>query len=260
MTRTPLPAPLALTAVLALQGCALPGLAVEPRYGPVNLSGDLGVAATGVSADNSVEDLGLGDDDGTPGLRADFDWGSPHLVMILRKSTHDGSGTLSADIEQGGTTIPAGTDVVSDLDLGLNTFYLTVDVVPGEPELGVGLGVSLARVDWLASDTSGAATIDVDETLPLPFLAARARFPAGRVEFEGLLGFLGVTVLEQRYTYVDLDLSGRLRLFGEGHRAAGWVVLGLRYTHLDVEFDAGDDRAALDLDLSGPYLGLRLEL
>jgi hypothetical protein len=250
----------ALALFFAASSCTAPAFGIEPRYGPVDIEGDVGFSAGSVSADNSVEDAGIDDDDGAGSVRADFRWGVPRLSITLQQSTHDGSGTLSADLSQGGTTIPAGTPVVTEFDLGLHTAYLTFDVLPGDAELGFGLGVAALDFDYETMDTAGTMTVAVDELLPVPFLAVRGGFEVWRIELEAQGGFLGVAALEEEYSFVDLDVNGRLRLLGSGEHATGWLAAGFRYTAIDVEYDVDDDEAAADVTISGPYVALRLEL
>lgn len=244
----------------ACASCTLPAFGLEPRYGPVNIGGEIGVDPSSASADNSVGEAGIDDDSGAGSLRGDFEWPGSHLTVTLRRSTHDGSGTLGADLSQGSTTIPAGTDVVTDFDLGLHTAYWTFDLVSGEKELGLGFGLAAVDLDYQTTDTAGTSTISFDETLPVPFLAARGGLELGRVELEALAGFVALAALEEEYHFVDLDLQGRLRLFGSAERATGWVTLGLRYTDLDFEYDFGSEDVAADMTITGPYLGLRILL
>ncbi len=252
-----LPASLLLS---ALASCVLPTIGIEPRLGPVNIDGDAGLSSTGVSANNSLSAMGIDDEGGAVSVRGDFQWASPHLSVALQTSNHDGSGRLTADLTQGGTTIPAGTAVNTDFDLGLNTAYLTFDLVPGDWELGLGLGLVALDLDLETTDTLGLLTVSSDESLPVPVLAVRAGGGLGPVDVEALLGFLTFAADGGEVTFVDLDVNGRLQLFGEGERARGSVVLGLRHTQLDAEYDDGADEVALDLTLSGPYVGFRLQL
>lgn len=253
MQRTTLPV------LLFAVSCSVPAIGVEPRYGPVYVGGDVGISTSGASADNPVEDVGIDDDDGTGSLRGDFDWTASHLTVTLQRSAHDGSGTLSADLTAGETTIPAGTAVETDFDLGLHTAYLTFDVLEGSPELGFGLGLAVVDLDFETMDTGGAQSVAFDETLPVPFLAVRGSADVWRVDLEALVGFLAISALDEDYSFLDLDLNGRLRLFGGGGRMTGALALGVRLTALDVEFDSGSDGVALDATFTGPYLGLHVD-
>src|SRR5262249_54108985 len=65
--------------------------------------------------------------------------GGTHATFELSDSSHDGSGTLQADVSDGTTTIPAGTAVDSKLDLVLGEALVTWDFVPGDlVEAGLG--------------------------------------------------------------------------------------------------------------------------
>jgi len=239
-----------------LASCALPTLGVEARYGPVNVDGDVGLSAGNVTANNSVDDAGIDDDDGAPSLRGDFKWGLPHLSVTLQQSTHDGSGRLGADLSSGGVTIPAGTQVDTDMDLGLHTAYLTFDLMPGDWELGLGVGVVAFDLDLKAGDGMGNS-VSTDELVPIPVIAGRAGISLLRFDFEALAGFMDWSAGSDDVTFLDFDVNGKFRLLGEGDHTTGWVVAGLRYTDIDAEYEDGSDDVAVDMQFTGPYLGLR---
>jgi hypothetical protein len=248
--------PLAAGLMLAALSACAPTLGLEARYGTFDVDGDIGLSTGSVSADNSVESMGIEDDDSVPSLRADFKWGTPHLTVMLQQSTHDGRGTLDADISEGGITIPAGTAVSTDFDLGLHTAYLTFDLIPGDWELGLGFGVVVMDVDLATSDGMGNR-VAADEAVPIPVIAARVGVGLGPVELEALAGGVTYDIDDEDVTFLDLDVNGRLRLLGDGDRAAGWLTLGLRHASFEAEYADSSDEVAADLQFTGPYLGVR---
>lgn len=244
----------------SLTSCALPMFGVEPRFGPVSADGDFGISSSGFSANNSVDAMGIDDDDGAFSVRGDFKWGGPHLSVTLQESTHDGSGTLDADlIEDGLPAIPAGTDVDTDFSLGLHTAYLTWDLVPGDFELGLGVGVVALDVDLMTTDDMGNS-IEADELLPIPVLALRAAAGVGPVDLQALVGAMTLSSGSDDVTFIDADLNARIELLGVSPGPTGWLTAGLRYTDLDLEFDDDGDNVAVDLQFTGPYIGLRVVL
>src|SRR5262245_65814579 len=118
-----LPACSLLLLLLLASSCATASLDVLPRGGSfepeghVALSGSAGTI--GLNSSNSVEALGLQEDDEVPGLRADLGWGSSHWTFAWQQSEHGGRGTLEAEVSDDDTVIAAGTQVDSDFDLGL---------------------------------------------------------------------------------------------------------------------------------------------
>jgi hypothetical protein len=246
-------APLFIT---ALASCAMPTVGIEPRVGPVEVDGDISVVAAGApTSKNSTGDLGIDDDDSGFAVRGDFKWGMPHLSVALQQTTHDSSGVLSAPF--GNPPIAPSTPVTTDFDLGLHNAYLTFDLIPGDWELGLGLGLVLLDIDFTTTD--GTNPVSADELLPVPVLAARGGVGLWRIDFEALAGLSAIDTGDADVSFLDLDVNGRLRLFGDGDRATGSLTLGVRHTDLDAEYEDGADDVDLDLTFSGPYLGFRLQ-
>lgn len=244
--------------VLVCAACSAPSLSVQPRFGTSKIDGHIGASSGSTTiGTNSLDDsLGLDKDNSVPGVRVDAQFGSPHLTLAYQKSSYDGDGTLDADITKDSTTITAGTAVRSNLDLGLYGGLVTFDLLPIETvELGIGLGVQVA--DMSASIESSGQRISVDETVPIPVLAARVGVDVWRLHFEALGSGLKVDYNGDDATFYDLDLSGRFRIVGGDH-LRGSLVGGWRLAHFDVEYDDGGDHIDASLRQSGPYIGLEI--
>ncbi len=240
----------------ALSSCGAPSFGVTPRLGKLDIDGEIGVQSAGVSATNSVESLGLVEDDSVFGARVDLDWGGVHVTASGQSSTHDGDGVLEAELSQGGTTITAGTAVASELDIGLYSGVVTFDLLPTDNfELGLGLGVSVADFDTSFTDETTGDRIATDEVVPIPVLAARGGFALGPVDVSVLAAGMAVAIDGDEATYIDLDAVARVRVLGSGDRFTGWLALGWRQVELDAEYE-DDGEAELDLEFSGPYFGL----
>lgn len=252
-------APGCALAALFASSCAMPQLDVTPRVAMFDIEGDVGIATNNVTAKNDVERAGLEKDDSAFGGRIDLDWSSAHVTFTTQQSTHDGDGVLEADVSQGGTTITAGTAVASDLDLGLHTLCITFDLLPTEMfELGLGLGVTAIDIDAAFTSQVNGDRVDADEVVPVPVLAARGAVVVGPFDASLLAQGMKVDVSGDEATYLDLDLMGRFRLFGERGRFLGALTAGWRQVGLDVEYDDSGDSVEADLDFSGPYLGFTL--
>lgn len=251
---------LACTSALMLcSSCAGPYIAVEPRYGNLELDGDVAVASGAITSSNSLDAVGLDDAEGTFGARVDARWLMPHLTVWGSQSSFDGDGTLEADLSQGGNTIVAGTDVKSDFDFDMLAGVLTFDLFPGDTfELGIGFGAALLALDASITDPVGAADITLDESLPMPLVSARLGAQFWRLDVEALLSGMALDVDGNDATFYDLDLAARMRVLGSGDHATGHLVLGYRHVALDVDYDDGGDAVELDLEFTGPYIGLRI--
>lgn len=251
--------PILLLAIPA--ACATPRLQVMPRYTPFDVDGDFGISAAGVESTNSWDDLGAERDDGVLGLRADFKWGMPHLTISTQSSTHDGDGTLTADIDQGGTTFTAGSDVATELDLGIHQGVLTFDLAPTDMvEFGLGLGVTLLDVDMAITDDFSGDTISTDESVPMPVLAVRGGLRHGDFEAAALVTGMSLDISDVDVSFFDIDLFGRWKFFGGDDHIRGSLVIGYRMVTLEVDYDDDDEEVEVDLDMTGPYIGLQFGL
>lgn len=248
---------LALLAPLLLGSC-LPRLAVMPRYGPVDVDGELGISDSGTVAKGSLSEAGFEEDDGVVGAVVDLKWGSPHLMVSTQSSTHDGDGRLETTLSQDGVTIPAGTAVSSDLDLGLHQALLTFDLVPGDLEVGIGFGVTVVDFDASITDPGSGESVSTDETVPIPVLAARAGTRLGRLGLEGVVSGMAVNSSDVEAAILDLDLSARWHLFGGEDHLNGSIVLGYRTVALEADYEDDDDEVELDATFDGFYLGFQV--
>lgn len=247
----------AVTALSLCSACAAPYIAVEPRYGVMDLDGDIAVSSGAITASNSLDALGLDDEEDAIGARVDARWLMPHLTVWGSQQDYEGDGTLDATLSQGGTTITAGTAVESELDLGMLNGVVTFDLFPGDTiEAGIGLGVSLFDVESKVTDP-GVNSIDIDESLALPLIAGRLGAKFWRMEVEALLSGMALDVDGDDVTFHDLDLNARIRVLGSGDHATGHFVLGYRDVALDLDYDDGGDAVEANIELSGPYIGLR---
>lgn len=255
-----------LLPVLA-SACAAPAhFSLLPRGGTFDPEGDIALAGTagtvGITATNSVEALGLVEDDGVPGLRTDLGWGVSHWTFAWQQSENGGTGTLEAEISDEDTVIAAGTQVETVFDLGLGEFLLTFDVVPDERfELGLGFGATVFDLDVSVTDPLSGESVDPDRALlPVPLLALRAGVQFWRVDVQALLGGIDFSYEGDSAALYDLDAFARLSLFGASSRAHGALIVGYRYLDLDVDYDEDDGSESLEVDVyfDGPYVGLSL--
>jgi len=246
------------SALLLCSSCAGPYIAAEARYGSMELDGDVAVASGAITGTNSLDAVGLDDEEGTFGARVDARWLMPHLTVYGSQSSFDGDGTLEADLTQGGSTIVAGTDVESELDFDMLNAVLTFDLFPGDTiEAGIGFGAALLALDASITDPVGAADISLDEALPMPLVAARLGAKFWRLDLEALLSGMAMDIDGNDATFYDLDLTARMRVLGSGDHTTGHLVLGYRQVALDVDYDDSGDAVELDLEFTGPYIGLR---
>jgi len=253
--------------LLLATACSAPSLAVLPRGGTFEPDGEVALSGSaggvGVSSSNSVEALGLVEDEGVPGLRADLAWGGLCLTLSYQQSAHGGEGTLEAEISDDTISLPAGTMVDSEFDMGLGEALLTWDFLPGETfELGLGLGAALFDLDVSVTDELSGETVDPEaETFLAPLVAVRAGARLGPFDVRALLGGIDFSLDDDDAALYDLDVFARLNLLGTPGAAHAALVVGYRLLDLEVDYDDDDSNdVEADLDFSGPYVGLSVGL
>jgi hypothetical protein len=245
--------------LLASASCSSPSFEVQPRYASSSLDGHLGVSSGSGSANNSPDDLGLGDDDTGFAARVDVAMG-PQLTVLYAPSSFSGDGTLSGTVSGGGVTLPASTTVESELEYNTITAALTWDLVPSDTaDVGLGVGIGAARIDGEVTSTDPVTpgSVDFEAAIPFPTLAIRAAFRAGPFELSGLVDGIVVRALSEEAHFIEFDLQAKLRFF---HAAglAGLVSIGWHSSEFDAELDDGSTDIDVDLRASGPYAGLSL--
>jgi hypothetical protein len=244
-----------------IASCSTPRFDITPRYGPLDIEGDVGMSQGAVVGKADLESSGLQEDDSVLGGRFDFDWGGSHLMVSTQKSSHGGSGTMTATVSSGGNTITAGTAVDSEFDLGLHTAAYTFDFIPTDL-LEVGIGLGLSYVDMFASFTEpiSGETVEGDQELPIPLIAARLGTRIWRVDASLQLSGMALDIDGDSMSYFDADLMAKLRLFGGEDHLAGHLTAGYRWVDLAVDYEDDGDRVDGDVTLQGPYIGVTVSI
>jgi len=252
--------PTLLLLPLLLTACALPSLDVQPRYGSLEIDGSAGYSSSGLSGAADLADAGLDDDSGLSG-RIDFEFGSPHLVVLAQTPRFEGQGTLDVTVDDGTNTITAGASVASRLELATYDAALLFDLFPGEMvELALGFGLAYLDLSLRFEEDGTGTTVESDEAVPVPLLALGASFWLGPVELTAFAGGIAYELDDDEIHYFDLDAFARWKLFGGSSRLRGSLVGGWRMTDLEVEYDDDATLVEADLTLQGPYFGLELSL
>ena len=239
--------------------CALPSLEVQGRYASLEIDGKVNVSGGGIGAGADLEQAGL-DDDQSLGGRLDFEFGSPHLIVLAQAPRFEGTGTLDVTLDDGTNTIAAGSAVSSKIDLEMYDAALVFDLVPGDMvEVALGFGAAWIDMAVLFEEVGTGTTVASAEAFPLPLLALSAAVWIGPVEVGAFAGGMQYELDDDELSYFDLDVFARWKFFGlTGLR--GSLIGGYRMTQVDVEYD--DDATVIDNDLTiaGPFFGLALAL
>lgn len=151
---------LVLMTALVTSGCSLPGLSGDVGYAMLSLSGDVGLsnAGGGVFAEQSVDDFGLGEEQGTPYARVELDMGMPVLSAKGFVFEEETTGELTVPFG----SIGGGATVDSKLSLTNIQGALAFEFALGPISLAPGIAVEYLDFDMTVSDAAGIASESVN--------------------------------------------------------------------------------------------------
>lgn len=252
--------PLAVVLAALVAGCGLPRATASARVAYLDIDGDVAVSdrSGAAGASSSASDLGL-DEEVVFMPRVDVDWGSFHASVNGFTVDYSGDGEATARISFGDSTIEQGTDVETDASFDYLVGTFVVDILPlPEVEFGIGLGVGFLSYDLAFAAKDVRAEVSVDDTVPFGYLAARLATQIGPVRLRGTVGGISVEFDDDDVNFLEFDVSGSLRVFGDDDLLEGYVTLGYRYLDLDYTWKPSDGRLDADVTLLGPYIGLEI--
>jgi hypothetical protein len=248
-----------LLLVVLAGACSTPVIDVAPQAGRLSIDGDIGIGSQSVSGTSSTSALGLETDDFVPEVRVDVDWDMPHLTVSGLWSDNSGQGALQAPMSQGGVTIPSGTSVDSEFQLGLYEGVITWDFVPDDSiEAGVGFGLALIDLQSGFTSLANGDEIFTDETLPVPLLSGRLGWTWERVELSALVSGVGIDYGGEQASFLDADLRVDVRVLGRENRTQGLITAGWRFLSSSLDYDNDTEAVDANIRMNGPYVGLVL--
>jgi hypothetical protein len=235
--------------LLPLAACQPLQVSAQAGYAQLALDGDVGFVSgsTSASIEQDIESaLGLGDDQGSPYLRAQLDFGVPVVTAAGFTFDEEGQGTLSSTFGN----IPAGTDVLSDFSMANAKASVTFDIALGPVTLAPGVAVDWFDISITVRDTIGFATEDVEVQAPLPLGLLRGQVDLGPFTAFAEVGYVSIDVDD-----VDgdvLDIEAQLQV-----RPTDWLDLFVGYRRIDMDARGLVDGDTVDLDvgISGFLIG-----
>lgn len=251
--------PLTLLAIAGTAAAADDGswdywVRAQASAGMLGLSGDAKFSDKGLGGTQfSIDDVGLDDSEVSPALELSV--GTPifdfHGFIGWQSWSTDGSAEISEEIDFGGTTFTAGTDVKSEASL--SDLYAEVNWAPIALDVaGFSIGLAAHQISVTTSLESNGEKVELDESGIVPTLALRAYVaPIDAIEVEVMAHGLAVptgdisgslAILQGQVSYYPLENIG--------------VIGGWRHTMIDLEFEDGGSKVEASLALSGPFLGL----
>ena len=240
--------------LLTAAACAPVRCKAHAGYTQVAVSGDMALESGGSSSGNpptSSQDIesafGLGDQQGSPWLRMEADFGVTVLTASGFWLRETGTGVLDENF--GG--LPTATPVASELDLGCGKFSCTFDIELGPVKLAPGLAVDVFDLEFRVTEISLGNREEIDEILAVPMLFLRSEASLSVFDFIAEVGYLDTPEVDgNEGKFLDVEAMVECAVFEHGS-----IVAGYRLLDLDANGDADEDSFAIDLQIRGWFVG-----
>jgi hypothetical protein len=133
-----------------------------------------------------------------------------------------------------------GVILVEDPDLA--SFFATPD------------SLGQAQMDVSFAEDNGVST-GFDGNVPFGFLSVVMQGNSGRFFYRFSVNGIAISMDGVAINYKDFNVSGAYRMLDRKIKLD--AVLGVRYRVFDYNFDTQQTKSTTDIELSGPYVGLR---
>lgn len=242
---------LGLCGAFAFAACGTTRYRIDAGYTQLSVSGDVALATGTGGVGNAVEQdirsgFGLGDDVGSPFLRAAADFDGPTASASGFLFHEQGAGVLDANF--GG--LLSATPVTSELEFGSAKLTAAWRFDLGPVSIAPGLAFDVFDFDFRANDQAGNAEI-IDELVAVPLVMLRG---------EATLGSF-FAAAEAGYIEASTGSAGTSSFF-DAEGTLGWsptpttrLVVGYRFIEVDAKGDTGTESFGLDVRIEGWYLG-----
>jgi hypothetical protein len=227
-----------------LQGTAQAGYAQMAIDGRVALSS----AGGGGSIDQDVKSsFGIGDPQGAPYVRAQFDFGTPVITVSAFTFDETGAGTLEANFG----SITSGTPVTTDLRFTDAKVSLAFDIPLGPVKIAPGLAADLIYLEMNVRSTLSSSSEELKVYAPVPLAFVRAEADLGLVGLVGELGYVkNPNIGDVEGTVWDGDVIAELHATRALQFFAGYRVIAVKGNGT-----VDDQDFATDLRVSGWNIG-----
>lgn len=246
-----------LSAALALSllaACSVPTAQAHVGYALLSIDGDLGYVNGNTSAavQQDVDSaFGLGDQRGSPYVRAQVDVGVPVFSVSAFQFSDSGNGNLTADFGDISPGAPNATVAVhSELDLLNVKGAYTFDIGIGPVSIQPGIAVDYFDLQIKVRDQFSIANEDVQLNAPIPLGFLRGELDLGELRAVAEVGYMGIDIEDVKASLLDLEAQivwhpiYLLDLF-----------VGYRSLNLQVDGQIDNDTFDTDLTISGFMVG-----
>lgn len=228
-----------------LPSCFQFEVAAQAGYAELALDGDIGylngTSGLAVTQDISTA-FGLGDDQGTPIVRAEIDTGVPVISVSAFIFEDEGQGVLTSDF--GDIGLPTGvTSLAVNTDFELTSikvaYTFDIPIVPGIASIQPGLAVNYFDLFIDARAQAGFAQQTVDLAGPLPLAYLRGEVDLGIVSMTAEAGYFEVDVDDVSGSLLDVEAQLAVH-------PTSLLELFVGYRLLDFEVDGEVDNDTID--------------
>ena len=242
---------LPLVGVTALAACtpgffrADAGAIYSQVKGSVGLQNSGGTLVIGNNMADLQDDLGVGDEQASPYVRLEADWGNHRVKVSGFRHQSSGSGTLQHPFGD----LVAGSAVNSDLEFDDITASWSYDLMPTGPlRLGLGVQVGYYGVDLSVRSIGGFETVTSDLIAPMPYVDGEV--DVGIFSFGANAGALMADLHDATARYWDAEGYARMHI-----GPALEVLAGYRYLLIDAHGTADNRDFDADFEVTGWFLG-----
>jgi len=183
-----------------------------------------------------------------------------NLSFGASRGTYSGTFITQNDIDRDTIHIPAGSEVESQIKMGIYSLATTFAVVRRKHDLGVGLGFLVLNMGTRFETTD--VLLENNNWFPMPFLAVSGRlnFDRFRVSAVGGGAYFDGEKDDYDYTvwYYTFDVKGVYDFYRKDNWAAS-VSLGYRQMVMDSEAAKGESWFKEKDNYKGPFLSLRVK-
>lgn len=231
--------------IATLPSCFQLELQAHAGYANLAVDGNLGYQDGGAvgSIDQDVESaFGLGDEQGTPMVRAELDTGVQVLSVSGFVFDDEGQGVLQAQFGDE-PLLSVGAPVNTQFDLtNIKGSYL-FDIGLGPVTLSPGIAIDYFDLDMAVSDVFGIVTEDVELQAPIPLAMVRGEVELGPVRARAEVGYMAVEVDDVDGSMLDAEAM----IY---YQPVSMLDLFAGYRHLNLAVDGEIDGDAFDTDIT----------
>lgn len=221
--------------------------------------------AVGALRGSTLDELGIAERQSVGQLALQMTDGAERWDFFAQRSDYSGLGTLADDLTLEGVELRFDEgDVSTDLEVGVYGLRWLKNVSSeGQLEVSLGASLLLAELDLefeqaVEDPGTGDPTGELKSTgrdvlLPIPLPALDLVFDGENFDAHLLLSGMKVWAHDASGHVIDLDFNVSFAVLDD----LGELVVGYRELELELEH-SGDERAEIDVSLSGPYIAYRM--